>query len=485
MEFSRTIWIEEEHRTDNIILPCPTAGTNPIEKTWTFSGQPLSNNPHLNYRWDKDGALQLLEVDRNTEGDYACTVRNQHGRDTVVFTVYLLRPPEVPQLSVTPTSTSSIRLWWNKPSNSNSRLGTLLAVLEYIVLYRPAFSGAAVQEKSVDGSEDGTILDGLLCGTQYELQIQARNQIGLGQKSPLLRAMTRGSGPANWPELSSLFGFSAALPATVFLHLDHWPTGGCRINSFQVEKRGPMLSSPDLSSENWNILASNLNPDEQPMLKVSDFIEDETYHLKLTASSDSGVHYASYIVRRMSGRKGSNIFHLFFFLRSICFCFKCFVFFSISHTVEYNGSAFDVVPMMATSAGQSISYESLIVIASMSISGTMLLFSLAAITYVIHKRKEYQTNAASAVAAAGMSVKSEYSLRTVAEQLDNQPGDDNPDHHYQPQQHGRSLPRANGIHGSSYSLRKQIDFGNLSKLFFFFSNFSAFLNEFFFSRRRR
>jgi hypothetical protein len=364
-------------------------------------------------------------------------------------------------------------------------LGTLLAVLEYIVLYRPAFSGAAVQEKSVDGSEDGTILDGLLCGTQYELQIQARNQIGLGQKSPLLRAMTRGSGPANWPELSSLFGFSAALPATVFLHLDHWPTGGCRINSFQVEKRGPMLSSPDLSSENWNILASNLNPDEQPMLKVSDFIEDETYHLKLTASSDSGVHYASYIVRRMSGRKGSNIFHLFFFLRSICFCFKCFVFFSISHTVEYNGSAFDVVPMMATSAGQSISYESLIVIASMSISGTMLLFSLAAITYVIHKRKEYQTNAASAVAAAGMSVKSEYSLRTVAEQLDNQPGDDNPDHHYQPQQHGRSLPRANGIHGSSYSLRKQIDFGNLSKLFFFFSNFSAFLNEFFFSRRRR
>lgn len=331
MEFSRTIWIEEEHRTDNIILPCPTAGTNPIEKTWTFSGQPLSNNPHLNYRWDKDGALQLLEVDRNTEGDYACTVRNQHGRDTVVFTVYLLRPPEVPQLSVTPTSTSSIRLWWNKPSSSNSRLGTLLAVLEYIVLYRPAFSGAAVQEKSVDGSEDGTILDGLLCGTQYELQIQARNQIGLGQKSPLLRAMTRGSGPANWPELSSLFGFSAALPATVFLHLDHWPTGGCRINSFQVEKRGPMLSSPDLSSENWNTLASNLNPDEQPMLKVSDFIEDETYHLKLTASSDSGVHYASYIVRRMSGRKGSNIFN-FVFSRSICFIFKRFFFLNFTHS---------------------------------------------------------------------------------------------------------------------------------------------------------
>jgi hypothetical protein len=142
-----------------------------------------------------------------------------------------------------------------------------------------------------------------------------------------------------------------------------------------------------------------------------------------------------------------------------------FISFSISHAVEYNGSAFDVAPMLASSAGHSISYESLIVIASMSISGTMLLFSLAAITYVIHKRKEYQNNAASAVAAAGMSVKSEYSLRTVAEQLDNQVVDDNPNQLYQPQQHGRSLPRANGMNGSSYSLRKQIDFGRISLTF--------------------
>lgn len=112
---------------------------------------------------------------------------------------------------------------------------------------------------------------------------------------------------------------------------------------------------------------------------------------------------------------------------------------------------------MTTPVGQSISYESLIVIASMSISGIMLLFSLAAITYVIHKRKEYQANAASAVAAAGLSAKSEYSLRTVAEQLDNQTMDDNPNQLFQ--QHGRSLPRSNGMNGSSYSLRKQIDFG--------------------------
>ena len=294
------MFIEEQQA--EIVLTCPAVGTLPIEKSWTFSGQPLEVYPHLNYRWDKDGALHLLDMDRNSEGEYGCTARNQHGRDTVVFTIHLLRAPEGPQLSVTPTSTSSIRLWWSKPSGNG---GSKLPVLEYIVLYRPAYSGTAIQEKAVDGNEDGTVLDGLLCGTQYELQVQARNQIGTGLKSPILRAMTRGSGPT-LPEVSTLFGFSAGLPATLFVHLDHWPTGGCRISSLQVEKRGPLSLMASDQSAGWNALASNLNPDEQPMLKMSDFIHDETYQLKLTAASDAGIQTVSYSIRRTARTKGSR-----------------------------------------------------------------------------------------------------------------------------------------------------------------------------------
>lgn len=299
LEFSRTIFMKEEH--SEVILTCPAAGNLPIEKSWTFGGQSLTAYPHLNYRWGKDGALHLLEVDKNSEGEYSCTARNQHGRDAVVYTLHLLRTPEMPQLSVTPTSTSSIRLWWNKPSSANSGR---LPVQDYTVFYRPAYSGTAVQEKIVDGSVDGTILDGLLCGTQYELQVQARNYIGTGPKSPILRAMTRGSGPT-LPELSDLFGFSAGMPATLFLHLDHWPTGGCRISSIQVEKRGPIsLTGSDASG--WNALASNLNPDEQPILKINDFIYDEMYHLRLTAASDAGIQTVTYNMRRISRRKGKT-----------------------------------------------------------------------------------------------------------------------------------------------------------------------------------
>ena len=310
LEFSRTILVEEQ-QGEEVVLPCPAAGTLPLDKSWTFGGQPIDGHliPPLNYRWGKDGALHLVDVNRNSEGEYICSVRNQHGRDSVVFTVHLLRVPDAPQLSATPTSTSSIRLGWNKPSSGGS--GGRLPIQEYTVLFRPAYTErTAIQEKVVDGSEDGIVLEGLRCGTQYELQVQAKNQIGAGPRSAVLRAMTRGSGPT-LPESSGLFGFSAGMAATLFLHLDHWPTGGCRITSIQVEKRGPIsLSSASGSdSSGWNALASNLDPDEQPMLKISDFVHDETYHVKLTAASDAGIQTVTYSIRRISGKKGKKIWN--------------------------------------------------------------------------------------------------------------------------------------------------------------------------------
>jgi hypothetical protein len=53
------------------------------------------------------------------------------------------------------------------------------------------------------------------------------------------------------------------------------------------------------------------------------------------------------------------------------------------------GSYFDIRPTMpvANAIGQSsLSYELLIVISCMSVSVVMLLFSIAAISYVVHKR---------------------------------------------------------------------------------------------------
>lgn len=300
LEFSRNVFVTENQTSDEVVLRCPAGGSLPIERTWSFAGLPLEAS-----RWDsKEGSLV---VDKRAEGEYSCTVRNAHGRDSVVYSLHLLRTPEAPQLSVTPTSTSSIRLTWVKPYHHHPT-SSRMAILDYVVFYKPAqqaSAGTDPLEKVVDGSEEGTVLDGLLCGTQYELQIQARNSIGWGPKSPVLRAMTRGAGPSPMPAAESddqLIGFSASLPGTVFLHLDHWPTGGCRITYLQIEKRGPLVhgSSSEPDDGSWNALASNLNPDEQPMLKISDFLLDGVYQVRLTAASDSGVQSVSYTVRRTS-----------------------------------------------------------------------------------------------------------------------------------------------------------------------------------------
>ena len=165
-----------------------------------------------------------------------------------------------------------------------------LPVVEFVIFYRQ-YSGI-IQEKVVDGNEDGTVLEDLLCGTQYEVQIHARNQVGTGARSGILRAMTRGSGPIQ-PQVDALTSFVSSSPSTLILHLDHWFSGGCPINYIRVEKKGP-------ADPAWSVLSNNINPDEQPMFKLHDFIPDEVYHLKLTASSDAGSQTALYSVQRLS-----------------------------------------------------------------------------------------------------------------------------------------------------------------------------------------
>ena len=130
-------------------------------------------------------SIVSLDVDSHYEGEYACSVQNEYGRDSISYSLNILQVPEAPNLSVTSTTTSSITLSWSKVANK-------LAVLEFIVIFRKVSDNS--QQRIVDGNRDGTIIDNLLCGTQYELQIQAKNQIGTGPLSSVIRAMTRGSG---------------------------------------------------------------------------------------------------------------------------------------------------------------------------------------------------------------------------------------------------------------------------------------------------
>ena len=118
--------------------------------------------------------------------------------------------------------------------------------------------------------------------------------------------MTRGSGPLT-PDTDRLFSSVQSVPSSLIFHSDHWPSGGCRINYIQIEKRGPLLigHNADQPGPIWKVLAASLNPDEQPMYKIHDFMADDVHQLKLTAYSDAGTLAAFYDVQRLAQKNGN------------------------------------------------------------------------------------------------------------------------------------------------------------------------------------
>lgn len=80
LTFSRTVFVlAEKVSSGQLVLPCPTTGAIPIEKVWTYGGQPLglgalttSSGSLLNYRWGHEGALHLF-----TDREYYSLAINQ------------------------------------------------------------------------------------------------------------------------------------------------------------------------------------------------------------------------------------------------------------------------------------------------------------------------------------------------------------------------------------------------------------------------
>ena len=225
----------------------------------------------------------LSDVDKDAQGDYLCTTKNAYGRDSLLYSLRVPQPPPAPQLSVTSTSKSSIRLSWNKPPHTPP-------VTEFVLFYRQP--GGIVQQKLISGSEDDGLIEDLLCGTQYELQIAGRNEAGTGPKSLVLRAMTRGAAPV----LPQVDRVTSWVQSTLILHLDHWSSAGCPVHYVRVEKT--LLGEAQQTS--WNVLSSNVDPDQQPMFRVHDFQLGGLYQLKLTAVSDPAVQTVLYSVQRLA-----------------------------------------------------------------------------------------------------------------------------------------------------------------------------------------
>ncbi|OQR66195.1 Down syndrome cell adhesion molecule-like, partial [Tropilaelaps mercedesae] len=94
-------------------------------------------------------------------------------------------PPPSPSLKIIATTSSSIHVRWEQDLSKYKVTG-------YLVHYKHA--GAEWKEMQLHSFTTNKIIEGLLCGTNYQIFLTAFNDIGRGEPSPVIEVATEGRG---------------------------------------------------------------------------------------------------------------------------------------------------------------------------------------------------------------------------------------------------------------------------------------------------
>ncbi|XP_071455023.1 cell adhesion molecule Dscam1 [Hetaerina americana] len=263
---------------EDVKLPCLAVGIPAPEIKWKVKGVAFTANDRM--RQLTEGFLLIKEVNRGDAGEYACSVENSFGQDTVTHQLIVHAPPHSPQVSLTSTTTSSITMRLRPhPTDTNTPLHG------YTVHYKPEFGDwetaqvAAGQETS--GGQNKYTLEGLWCGTRYQIYVTAYNNIGTGEASDILNTRTKGSKPVI-PEASRFIEVSTN---SITLHLSAWSDGGCPMLYFVVEHKKRLQTE-------WNQVSNNVKPGGN--FVVLDLDPANWYHLRVTAHNNAGFAVAEY-----------------------------------------------------------------------------------------------------------------------------------------------------------------------------------------------
>ena len=98
-------------------LPCSTVGHPPPRLTWLVSNKLVHDDD--NYQVLTDGSLLIVSI-RESLPSVVCTVENMHGKDSISYSVTVVRPPVAPTIRVSKITTTSITLSWSLPHNGGA-----------------------------------------------------------------------------------------------------------------------------------------------------------------------------------------------------------------------------------------------------------------------------------------------------------------------------------------------------------------------------
>ncbi|XP_075215283.1 cell adhesion molecule Dscam2-like [Lycorma delicatula] len=263
-------------------LRCHVVGLPAPTRIWRDPNGVVISGRSKHYRVLEDGTLLLSNLKTELTGNYSCHTENVFGRDQVLYQVVVMTVPDPPVLVVLASTSNSLALQWRVISNGGSH------ITGYSLSYHHGQSEWLTVELEADRRT--YTLTKLLCGTEYELYLKAKNAVGESKSSQYVHTATKGHAPgrADQDDLLNVNSTSA------MLFLESWPSRGCPLNHFKITYRAH-------GDFQWLSLGSEIAPKETVLM--SNLQPATRYYLKIEAHSDSGstVHEYVFVTRSKSG----------------------------------------------------------------------------------------------------------------------------------------------------------------------------------------
>ncbi|XP_053686439.1 cell adhesion molecule Dscam2 [Sabethes cyaneus] len=258
----------------SISLECIAVG-NPTPRTrWITNDQPVTFSPYYSI---SQRYLKIYKIEPNLSGNYTCTAKNLFGEDSISYILIVLQTPNITLISIQYASYDSVRIIWETSFDGGA------PIQGFNLFYRPA--SGIWSSVSIPSEQFAYTLNGLKCGSQYILKMNAHNKAGVGVSTDDLTIWTKGKAP-HIPEDRELIVTNATC---LSLNLHTWHDGGCPITHFSIEYR--RLHTPFWTTVSSDISGIGQNSDS---ISFCDFQPAVWYELKIASSNDAGETVAQF-----------------------------------------------------------------------------------------------------------------------------------------------------------------------------------------------
>ncbi|XP_074596687.1 cell adhesion molecule Dscam1-like [Brevipalpus obovatus] len=226
----------------------------------------------------------LTDLGRKTKYQVVVQAFNSKGSgvlsEPLLVETFYEDPPRPPKIHSTSSSHSSISLEWFMEPGDEQISGFIL---------RAKSVKSDIIEKRISHLLRNFTLQGLLCGTHYEMTLAAYNNAGNSEPSEILHVRTTGSMPIYPPRETFLRFINATC---IEIDLTAWKSGGCPIKYFSIKYKMK-------SEEMWTEVSNKIAPTKTTMW--IDGLHPLTFYLlKSTAFSDAGSTDAEFTLQTTS-----------------------------------------------------------------------------------------------------------------------------------------------------------------------------------------